>query len=149
MEPCRTRLPFTVALLVLSTLCACGKGLNGNYLKCIPINANSSKTGNFTFLSDGVSFGYQSSAYPAANCGGTPGTPAVSTGTYVTASSSVSGASNITFTFGSGPLNRTTLNQIYKLDGSNLYLGDTSGVTDGTSDANRPVTLEPVPYVRQ
>ena len=35
------------------------------------------------------------------------------------------------------------------LDGSELYLGDNDGELDGTSEANRPATLDPVAAIRQ
>lgn len=149
LRPCfRRKYTGIAAIIALLALPACGKGLSGTYVKCVSVNAAASNLATYVFP-DSSNFTYQVVPYTAANCLGMAGTSSASAGTYVEASSSVPDAQDITFSFGSGSLNGKTLYQIYKLDGNQLYLGDTSGANDGSSDARRPTSFETTSYAKQ
>jgi hypothetical protein len=136
-----------IPALVALSLVACGKGLSGTYVKCIPLNTTSSQQATYVFP-DSSNFSYQLLVFPNLGCAGTASPQPMATGTYVEASSSVSNAQDITYSFASGNQNGTTLYQIFNLDGHNLFLGDTT-TGNGSSDALRPTALETTPYVKQ
>jgi hypothetical protein len=127
---------------------ACGKGLNGTYVKCVQVNTTASKRATYLFP-DSSNFSYQVIVYATSDCSGEPNPQPSQAGTYAQASSKVSGAQNIDFSFTSGTLDGTSLYQIYKIDGNDLILGDVSSAQNGSSSELRPNALEATPYFKQ
>lgn len=127
---------------------ACSKGLGGGYSKCITINTTSSKYVTYSFP-DGGGFTLYSQGYNSSNCTGTATLLDDAKGTFAEGTAEVAQGTAIDFVYQTGLLANTTVYQIYDLDGSRLYLGDASGVSDGASAAKRPTALEGVPYVKQ